>query len=94
MRCKPGDLAVVIGDDGVPTFEVNIGKLLEVLSPGDEVGDWTCRAISPMWNGFSFDPPGSIGDIADYLLRPIRGAPGRDETLEWAPVGESRVETL
>ena len=94
MNCKPGDLAVVVGHEGVHDVGC-LGRIVEVIRAGSDwsdVGDsrhhWRCMDVSgrPMpWQ----DPDGSWGfgditQIPDSDLRPIRDQPGADETLTWA----------
>lgn len=85
MRCKVGDLAVIIHD---PDFNGrDVGAMVTVIEPGEEIGSWTVRAgrgrlahwIDLNW----FKLP--IGrskecEIPDEWLQPIRGDGARDRT--------------
>jgi hypothetical protein len=97
-RCKPGDLAVVVG---AQFSLMNIGRLVIVEAPfnggfvdgyhygsrGD--GDWIIRAVgSPLvvvgYDGVASKTTRHVAN--DRFLRPIRPGEGEDETLSWLPV--------
>ena len=82
MRCKPGDLAIIVESD-----LGNEGKIVQCVKL---IGDLTQRDLHgnletvPMWEvDIDLDGEGD-NTIADYQLRPIRDNDGEDETLTWA----------
>lgn len=99
LRCKPGDIAVVVHPD-------NQGALVRVLCPsskeqiyqsamGCSGRIWECEALSriKMWNAafFTRDPdalPGEVVPFLDAHLKPLRdpGEDAQDQTLSWKPV--------
>ena len=82
MRCKPGDLAIIVESDlGNEGNIVQCVKLIGDLTQRDRHGN---LETVPMWD-VDIDLDGE-GDktIADYQLRPIRDSDGEDETLTWA----------
>lgn len=91
MRCKPGDLAIVVNDFEVPE---NNGALVKVLArarpedfePGTNI-DWECEAVSTiLFPDGSFGLPGNTEcGFRDRELRPLRPSTKQDETLTWAP---------
>lgn len=93
MRCKVGDLAVIIGG----AYPENIGCLVSVVMLSTRPQYWLVRTLGRATTYNSVDgvrrnrPPGIEGNIADRLLRPLRDDPGPDESLRWAskPVGET-----
>ena len=94
LRCKPGDIAVIVGG-----IEQNVGRMVRVIKPCDALhwamfhADWevellqTTRTSSRV--GEQDSGPGMVCGCADRILRPIRGGEGQDETLTWAPKGET-----
>lgn len=100
LRCKPGDLAIVIHCD----FPENIGKLVTVAQritdkyswyayDGEE---WECTPLSPMYGWINdsktwFELSNEPIAYLDAHLRPIRDADGCDETLAWADVPNKEV---
>lgn len=94
LRCRPGDIAVIVG--GITS---NIGRMVRVLKACDALhwamchADWevelmqTTTTTGPL--GEQDSMPGMVCVCADSILRPIRGEPGKDETLTWAPKGET-----
>lgn len=86
MNCKQGDLAVVVRLRGGSYRGIQLGSIVECLSPARSPRG------EPSWvivrNG------GLFGDlcIVDSALRPLRGNPGQDETLTWLPVPSTKVE--
>lgn len=96
MNCKPGDLAIVIGDD--PGCECNIGAMVRILAPtpGTDPGYWGFEEASrPLkmtevddpsdvfWVSSSYHPDFAWIGIKDRHLLPIRdpGDDAVDETL-------------
>lgn len=85
MRCKAGDLAVIV--DCVPAS--NIGKIVRVISPappfrGDPVWYVECSGlVSTLGAGEANVGAGEANEVTDECLRPIRDQPGQDETLTW-----------
>lgn len=76
MRCRPGDLAVLISARDVPE---NLNKILEVVYQ-DEDG-WMCRSRYPMLNTMGVsEPPGAMGWVPDRCLRPLPSKRLHDET--------------
>jgi hypothetical protein len=83
MNCKQGDLAIIVRGG-------NLGRLVQVIEPSDplwaEAPDW--------WYVEVLGPPAiggggvlsNFGHISDKHLKPLRGEPGEDETLQWTPV--------
>lgn len=75
LRCKPGDLAVIV----TATYDTqHIGKIVQVVQLFDS-DSWIC------------DPDlrskdGHLLAWVDSMLRPIRDQEGDDETLSWASV--------
>lgn len=73
MRCKVGDLAILIG----PRLPENLGALVEVLRPWErEPNHWWVRSLSgPLRR---CDGKRHLeGNAADACLHPIRGNDGR-----------------
>ncbi len=85
MRCKPGDLAVVIYSRRLE----NIGKIVKVVGVGShELGlpAWEIFCQSGLYVIYRVD--GSHGQVKegsspDAWLHPIRDSDGEDETLAW-----------
>lgn len=82
LRCQERDLAIVTNpgpflDKIIRVTTLNPSRLLH----------------RPCWlyEGPLLVLPGGNEQISFYddILRPIRGAPGQDETLTWARVGEA-----
>ncbi len=94
MNCRPGDIAVIVGG-----IEANVGRMVRVIKPCDALhwamfhADWevellqTTRTSSRV--GEQDSGPGMVCVCDDRILRPIRGGEGQDETLTWAPKGET-----
>ena len=85
IRCKPGDLAVVID----ARYKCNLGAVVQVIELHNGVGDiryfkkhnaWLAKSSKPLkWvvNGKCFRR--KTGPVPDEQLQPIRGYPlGRD----------------
>ena len=72
MRCKPGDLAVIVR----PRHQENLGALIEVLHiEGDHDGEplWWVRSLGgPLVRGVRTRSLAYEGRIRDSALRPIR----------------------
>lgn len=89
MNCKPGDLAIVIGDD--PGCECNIGAMLVVVEPHPDApeGYWgfedasrplkmlACNDDRPSWVTSSRDDSIVWAAMDDRYLVPLR-EPGDD----------------
>lgn len=78
MRCKVGDLAVIVSGG---TTERNIGRFVEILRLSHVPGEWFCRVLG----GVAHLECGGCGDegrIADSRLRPIRPGSLGEETTE------------
>lgn len=77
MKCKVGDLAIIIDS----SWEANIGGLVEVLAlEQSEPGLWVVRALQPLMAQedeppflVRLAPAGDIGAIYDECLQPLRG---------------------
>ena len=96
MRCKPGDLAMIVRGNHAE----NIGVIVEVVRLAEiglhtlpENGNTYAEGSAPRWviksHGrllkHSVGWPDSLWHIArDCTLRPIRPSEGQDETLTWA----------
>ncbi len=86
LRCRPGDLAMVVGEPR------NLGALVTVIGPDEVTGWWFVEALSNM-KGFIdggsdvvMVKPGMKACCCDKNLQPLRNSPGWDETLDWQPV--------
>jgi hypothetical protein len=85
MRCKVGDLAVIVQDPDCGNRD--LGKLVEVLRrTPDSADEWECRSASgPLMHcgreGFDIEI-----DIPDGWLRPIRDNDGEDEMIRIAGI--------
>jgi hypothetical protein len=83
MRCKPGDLAVIV----VSPSGHNLSKIVEVCAYRGIHSEF-----GPIWRIRTGGSPlvteyGCVGvtcDIPDAWLRPIRDSDGEDETLRFA----------
>jgi hypothetical protein len=92
MRCKPDELAAIVGVP--PGFQWAVGRIIRTKAAV------TSSFGNPAWTyeGARIRHPifGVEADcIEDMFLRPIRdpGEDARDETLDWLPLpGASRVE--
>lgn len=100
MRCRPGDLAVVVGPGVVTTGLLGRFVIVErLVAIGEEIvpghyadadfGDaWWCRAASSDGKlPFGVDPwtiEVLRRPVCDSILRPIRPNEGEDETLSRA----------
>lgn len=88
MRCRPGDLAVVVS----AVNKQNVGKIVRVLRAYDGTGDillvgtgpqWLVQCSVPIvwgWPGKKPTHRRKVGPALDSQLQPIRGsgqAPGR-----------------
>ena len=79
LRCKPGDLAVVIQ----ATFKTNLGRIVRVIRPSCGEGDLTYPAHMNTWLVESVEPltwyrgkkrfRRKSGPVPDAQLQPIRG---------------------
>lgn len=91
LRCKPGDLAVVVWS---PCYPENLGALVEVLRPCDPVQGLPAWFVETQgrplagchdWSGQ--DTTSRVVRCPDRALRPIRPQPegATDETLQGVP---------
>ncbi len=83
LRCKPGDLAVIVG--ALPAGKFLIGRFCDVLERTDDGplgATWEVRLHHPINNPVT-NEKGQVGWAADVFLRPIRdpGDDAVDETL-------------
>lgn len=86
LRCKEGDLAIVVNDMEHPW---NNGALVKVLRRADRSEytvpvDWDCEAVTTIrTDGFTYSPGEADIGFRDRELRPIRdpGPDAVDETL-------------
>jgi hypothetical protein len=95
MKCKPGDLAIVLRGFGPNSPQA--GKIVEVLHlirKKSKLGPvWAvrfshavpCVTLKKNLEMIGPDDPGRDVISPDAWLQPIRDQPGADETLEWAP---------
>lgn len=94
MRCKPGDLAIVVNDIEMPC---NNGALVRVLKKADPEDydcpeiNWECQALSTIRYdcGETALPRQDGVGYRDLELRPLRPSTRQDETLTWAPRHET-----
>ena len=93
MRCKPGDLAIVVNDIEMP---INNGALVRVLKKADpddyncpEI-EWECEALSTIRHdcGYVVQPGEDGVGYRDRELRPLKPSTKQDETLTWKPIHE------
>ena len=87
LRCKPGDLAVVID----AKYKRNLGIIVKVIEMDDRTGPVRYALETPVWlaesqkaitwvvNGTRYSS--NRGPIPDAQLQPIRGAP-KEQTLQ------------
>lgn len=82
MRCRVGDLAIVVRAN----YAENVGRIVETLSV-DESGMWRVRSESALCTTMGHS---MFAYCPDEWLRPIRdpGDDAQDETLQWLPVPE------
>jgi len=95
MRCKVGDLAVVVY---LPQeYERNIGALVTVESL-QRPGLWNVVTLSSAWcrRANRGMPPGERTTCRDDFLRPLRDGPGQDEMLRIAdlPINSKPLERV
>ena len=98
MRCKPGDLAVIVGGG----FSENFGKVVLVNGPG-RASDWDCDTLGQAMWGYCVTTSlplclasgfGLWVEFDDDELRPLRPDERADETLAWAGLPRPIVETV
>lgn len=100
MRCKVGDLAVIVSN--APSHAGWLVRILSVPPRGSDfklpdgvnhnqtVTDWLIESLSgemvtPFWTGSKRTTRlARYGCINDKWLRPIRDNDGQDEALTWA----------
>jgi hypothetical protein len=104
MKCRPGDLAVVIA----AVNESNIGLIVRVLRPYDKALDgrfnWTVPAwivegsTVMIWANDEVTIKGTIGPALDEQLRPIRGPEAKPTRARYKSRTQARqpqrVETV
>jgi len=83
MNCKPGDLAIVIGDDD----DQNVGRIVRVVGPAKWVDGsaWWCSVegaplLVRQYDDYERTYLANNADIYDDRLRPITGLPLDEET--------------
>lgn len=96
-RCRPGDLAIIVGTDA-GSSAADLGKLLRVIGPGHDwtpFGDsrhhWRCDTLGQKFAVYvAGEPSFSDGrepvDFTDALLRPIRGDGLAQDVSDSAPM--------
>ena len=91
MRCKQGDLAVVVrstaGNEGkiVKCLKLTHGRLFNPNGSYVEGNLWEIEPELKTWSG-------SRSHLApDIQLRPIRPSEGQDETLSWKDVPQEEL---
>lgn len=95
LRCKPGDLAVVIQ----ATFKTNLGRIVRVIRPSCGEGDLTYPAHMNTWLVESVEPltwyrgkkrfRRKSGPVPDAQLQPIKGIGPKAKTHEEHLIEES-----
>ncbi len=74
LRCRPGDLAVVIRDD----YPQNIGAFVRVIGPNKGIHprasamDWITEMLTPIFDDGEFLRAGTTVCWKDGSLKPIR----------------------
>lgn len=93
MRCKVGDLAVIVGG----LFPENIGRMVDVLSWDADEDMWLAKAVGSIRGiclGKVVEKSNAYVCADDRHLRPIRPGDGQDETLAWKPVPTETVREV
>lgn len=85
MKCKPGDLAIIIGVP--PELQESLGGLVKVKCASFmAIYDWECIALSQLkaFQGavVSEVRPGDVVHIPDVCLKPIRGPNTEEHTQQ------------
>ena len=91
MKCRPGDLAIVIA----ATNTTNLGLVVRVLRPHDNSTDIRWRMNMPCWlvecrTPLIWGSPDTewvretVGPVPDAQLQPIRGLPSHQGATEIA----------
>lgn len=87
MKCRPGDLAIVVNDYEHPE---NNGALLRIWKPAlpgefEIPADWVGRPLSTFRFGERIIEPGTPGIVVyrDAELKPLRDNDEDDETIAW-----------
>lgn len=81
LRCKPGDLVVLVSDNGVPNVPPRVGAIFNVTSISEHFPEYSAWNTDPEF----IDPADGLRVVVpDRLCRPINDGPGDDETLSWA----------
>ena len=94
MRCKPGDLALVVNDFEMPCNNGAILRVLKRADPADYIEDtidWDCEAVSTVhcYDGSIFFSGQEGFGYRDVEFRPLRPSTRKDESLTWAPRHET-----
>jgi hypothetical protein len=76
MRCRPGDIAVIVRQFGAVDYSDAIGRIVRVLTVKSP-GYWNLE--SPV-----VIRAGAFVTVCDDCLRPLRPDEGTDETMTWA----------
>ena len=97
MRCKPGDMAVVLD----AFHKCNIGKIVTVIELHDGLGDvvlkleepvWLVRCCVPLtWNKGQKRWRRKSGPAPDSTLQPIRGLPVDESTSKNRELSDETV---
>ena len=99
LRCKPGDLAIVID----AKYKRNLGIIVKVIEMDDRTGSVRYALETPVWltesqkamtwvvNGTRYSS--NRGPIPDAQLQPIRGAP-KEQTLQREAVVQRHCGTF
>ncbi len=103
MNCKQGDLAICIRDiegtdderyPGVDFIAKTAGRIVQckrLLLDGG-VPSWILETpLTTTVRSATFSRSGDVISIDDSDLRPLRDAPGADETLTWAGKPEQHL---
>lgn len=91
MRCKVGDLAVLVRS----VDNVNLGKVCVVLRPHGLPGFWTVQFPHAIgWSSWMTSSVAQVGGCPDEWLRPIRDNDGQDETLAWKETPTQIIKEL
>ena len=99
LRCKPGDLAVVID----AKYKRNLGIIVKVIEMDDRTGPVRYALETPVWlaesqkaitwvvNGTRYSS--NRGPIPDAQLQPIRGAP-KEQNLQREAIAQRHCGTF
>ena len=99
LRCKPGDLAIVID----AKYKRNLGIIVKVIEMDDRTGAVRYALETPVWlaesqkamtwvvNGTRYSS--NRGPIPDAQLQPIRGAP-KEQNLQREVIAQRHCGTF